>query len=74
VVQAISYFVVGLSWVARSADNFVLNAGFDESCETVTAGGKLLGKLQNGRTQSYLRVLGIVFAALVVLLLWSGMG
>jgi NADH-quinone oxidoreductase subunit L len=71
-VRAVSYFVLGLSWVARSADSYVVNPGFDKGCETVTVGGRLLARLQNGRTQNYLRLVGAAFAVLVVFLLWSG--
>jgi NADH-quinone oxidoreductase subunit L len=71
-VRAVSYLVLGLSWLARSADNYVVNPGFDEGCHTITAGGKLLARLQNGRTQNYLRLVGVAFAVLVVLLIWSG--
>jgi NADH-quinone oxidoreductase subunit L len=71
-VWAVSHLVIGLSWLARSADNYVVNPGFDEGCHTVTAGGKLLARLQNGRTQNYLRLIGVAFAVLVVLLLWMG--
>jgi NADH-quinone oxidoreductase subunit L len=71
-VRTISYFVLGLSWVARSADSYVVNPGFDKGCETVTVGGRLLARLQNGRTQNYLRLVGAAFAVLVAFLLWSG--
>jgi len=71
-VSVVSYFVLGLSWLARSADTYVVNPGFDEGCHTVTAGGKLLARLQNGRTQNYLRLVGVAFAVLVVFLIWSG--
>jgi len=71
-VWAVSYFVLGLSWLARSADTYVVNPGFDEGCRTVTAGGKLLARLQNGRTQNYLRLVGVAFAILVAFLIWSG--
>jgi NADH-quinone oxidoreductase subunit L len=71
-VWTVSYLVLGLSWLARSADTYVVNPGFDEGCRTVTAGGKLLARLQNGRTQSYLRLVGVAFAVLVVFLIWSG--
>jgi NADH-quinone oxidoreductase subunit L len=71
-VWAVSHLVLGLSWLARSADTYVVNPGFDEGCHTVTIGGKLLARLQNGRTQSYLRLVGVAFAVLVALLIWSG--
>ena len=71
-VWAVSYLVLGLSWLARSADTHAVNPGFDGGCHTVTAGGKLLARLQNGRTQNYLRLVGLAFAVLVILLIWSG--
>jgi NADH-quinone oxidoreductase subunit L len=71
-VRTVSYFVVGLSWIARSADSYVVNFGFDKCCHTVTFGGRLLARLQNGRTQNYLRLVGVSFVLLVVFLLWSG--
>ena len=71
-VWAVSHLVLGLSWLARSADTYVVNPGFDEGCDTVTAGGRLLARLQNGRTQNYLRLVGVAFAVLFVLLIWSG--
>ena len=70
-VWSVSHLVLGLSWLARSTDTYVVNAGFDEGCQSVTAGGKLLARLQNGRTQSYLRFVGVAFAALVAGLIWS---
>lgn len=71
-VQAVSYLVIGLSWMARSVDVFVVNPGFDGGCKTVTVGGKILARLQNGRTQAYLRMVGLAFAVLIVFLIWSG--
>ena len=71
-VWTVSHLVLGLSWLARSTDTYVVNPGFDEGCHTVTAGGRLLARLQNGRTQNYLRLVGVAFAVLVVFLIWSG--
>jgi NADH-quinone oxidoreductase subunit L len=71
-VWSVSHLVLGLSWLARSVDTYVVNPSFDEGCHTVTAGGKLLARLQNGRTQNYLRLVGVAFAILVVFLIWSG--
>jgi NADH-quinone oxidoreductase subunit L len=71
-VWVVSYFVLGLSWLARAADTYIVNPGFDGGCKTVTVGGKLFARLQNGRTQNYLRLVGVAFAVLVALLIWSG--
>ena len=71
-VWSVSHVVLGLSWVARAADIYVVNPGFDRGCESVEAGGKLFSRLQDGRAQDYLRYVGLAFAGLVVLLIWSG--
>jgi NADH-quinone oxidoreductase subunit L len=72
VVQVVAHLVLGFSWLARSSDTHLVNPGFDEGCRTVTTGGRLLARIQNGRTQSYLRLLGIAFAVLVIFLIWGG--
>jgi NADH-quinone oxidoreductase subunit L len=70
-VQLVSYLVVGLSWVNRFFDEYVVNLGFDESCRRVSLGGKLMSQLQSGRVQSYLRVIGIALTVLALLLIWG---
>lgn len=72
IVQTVSYAVIALSWFNRSFDSYVVNLGFDEGCESVRNGGQLLSHLQNGRVQSYLRMIGIALAALVIFLIWGG--
>jgi NADH-quinone oxidoreductase subunit L len=74
VVQLVSYVVLGLSWVNRSLDAWVVNPGFDQGCRSVTGGGQLLSRLQSGRAQTYLRIVGIAFVALVLFLIWGGHG
>jgi NADH-quinone oxidoreductase subunit L len=73
-VRMITYLVVGLSGLNRAVDSLVVNPGFDQGCRSVTRGGHLLSRLQSGRTQSYLRIVGIAFAALVLFLLWGKNG
>jgi len=70
-VQLVSYLVLGLSWVNRFCDEYVVNLGFDEGCRRVTLGGKVMSRLQDGRVQNYLRVIGVALAALVLLLIWG---
>lgn len=70
-VHALSGLVVGFSWVNRVLDEQVVNRGFDETCRGISGGGGLLSRFQNGRVQSYLRVLGLALAVLVLLLLWG---
>jgi NADH-quinone oxidoreductase subunit L len=73
-VRLVTYLVLGLSGLNRSVDSFVMNPGFDQGCRNVTRGGQLLSRLQSGRTQSYLRIVGIAFAALVLFLIWGKRG
>jgi NADH-quinone oxidoreductase subunit L len=49
----------------------VINLGFDKGCRSVGLGGKLMSRLQNGRVQSYLRIIGISLAVLVLFLIWG---
>jgi NADH-quinone oxidoreductase subunit L len=70
-VQLCSYVVLGLSAVNRAIDDFVINLGFDQGCRGVGIGGKLISRLQNGRIQNYLRVVGIALAVLVLFLIWG---
>jgi NADH-quinone oxidoreductase subunit L len=73
-VRLAIYLVSGLSGLNSSVDTFVVNPGFDQACRNVTLGGQLLSRLQSGRTQSYLRIVGIAFAALVLFLIWGKHG
>jgi NADH-quinone oxidoreductase subunit L len=70
-VFAVSYAIIGLSWVSRVFDEYVINLGFDESCQGVTGSGKWLSRLENGQVQSYLRVIGVALAVLGLILLWG---
>ena len=70
-VQLVRFAVVGLSWVNNFFDYFVVNGGFDEGCKGVASGGGLLSHLQNGRVQSYLRVIGVALVVLAVLVIWG---
>ena len=59
-------------WVNRAFDEFVINLGFDQSCDGVSRSGKLMSRLQDGRVQSYMRIIGIGLVALVLFLIWGG--
>ena len=71
-VLLVSYFMLGLSWVSRVFDEFVINLGFDQGCGGVTRGGKLMSRLQDGRVQNYLRIIGVGLVVLVLFLIWGG--
>jgi NADH-quinone oxidoreductase subunit L len=72
VVAVVSYFTLGLAWLNRAIDEFVINLGFDQGCERVSKGGSLLSRLQGGRVQIYLRVIGVALVVLVLFLIWGG--
>jgi NADH-quinone oxidoreductase subunit L len=71
-VHLLGYLIVGVSWVNRVCDEKLVNRGFDEGCRRVTLGGKIMSRLQSGRVQSYLRVIGVALAVLAVFLIWGG--
>ncbi len=71
-VTLVSYLMLGLSWLSRAFDEFVINLGFDQSCERVSKGGSLLSRLQTGQVQNYLRVIGVALVVLVLFLIWGG--
>jgi NADH-quinone oxidoreductase subunit L len=70
-VQTVSYAVLAFAWLDNLFDTAVVNAGFDEGCETVSRSGQVLALLQGGRVQSYLRMIGVALVALAVFLLWG---
>jgi NADH-quinone oxidoreductase subunit L len=71
---AVSALTKGLGWIDLSLDRWVVNKGFDEGCNSVADGGRLLAQLQDGRIQHYLRVLGAAVAALALFLLLGRRG
>jgi NADH-quinone oxidoreductase subunit L len=70
-VTAATYVVLGISWVNRLLDEYVVNFGFDRGCDGLRKSGVRLGGLQTGRAQDYLRGLGLAFVVLVLLLAWG---
>jgi len=70
-VQAVSYLTLGLSWVNRLVDEFVVNLGFDKGCGSLRSSGRILSLFQNGQVQRYLRVLGLALTILALLFIWG---
>jgi len=70
-VQLVSYAVVGWSWIQKAIDDYVVNLGFDKTCRGLSESGGLVTRIQNGRVQRYLRVIGIAVAIAIVLLIWG---
>jgi NADH:ubiquinone oxidoreductase subunit 5 (subunit L)/multisubunit Na+/H+ antiporter MnhA subunit len=73
-VQLVAAVVTGLSWVDRVLDEPVVNRGFDETCEGISFGGRLLSRFQNGRVQNYLRAMVLGAVVLALLLIWGCRG
>jgi len=71
VVQLLSLLMVGLAWLNHLLDEYVVNSGFDEVCRRLTRGGSLMSRLQGGRVQSYLRLIGLALTVLVLFLIWG---
>jgi len=70
-VQLVSLLTLGFSHLSRVFDQFVVNLGFDGGCDSLRSGARGFSRLQNGQVQSYLRVIGIGLAVLVLALLWG---
>jgi NADH-quinone oxidoreductase subunit L len=71
---AVSALTRSLGWIDFSLDRWVVNKGFDEGCNGVAGGGRLLARLQDGRIQHYLRLLAAAVAALAFYLLLGHRG
>jgi NADH-quinone oxidoreductase subunit L len=70
--------VAGVAWLFglwaqlnRWLDVYWVDGGFDKTCEEFSTGGGLLARVQNGRAQTYLRILALAVVALAVILIWS---
>jgi NADH-quinone oxidoreductase subunit L len=70
-VLLVSYVTLGLSWLYRFTDEFVVDLGFDTGCETLREGGDELSSWHTGRVQTYLRVIGVALVVLVLFLVWG---
>ena len=70
-VALVSLLVVGLAWLNHLLDEHVVNSGFDEGCRRLTKGGTLMSRLQCGRVQRYLRLIGVALTILVLVLIWG---
>ena len=72
--------VAGVAWAFRGWADFNrfldtkgVDGSFDKGCEELASGGGLLSRVQNGRVQTYLRILAFSVVALVAILIWSSL-
>jgi NADH-quinone oxidoreductase subunit L len=70
-VRLLCWLTLVLARLSRGTDESVVNGGFDAGTETVRASGKVMSLLQNGQAQRYLRIIGLAFCGLLLLLLWG---
>jgi NADH-quinone oxidoreductase subunit L len=70
-VSGVAWAFRGWAHLNRFLDTNVVDGGFDKGCEELSTGGGLLSRVENGRVQSYLRLLALGFVLLVAFLIWS---
>jgi NADH-quinone oxidoreductase subunit L len=70
-IKAVCVFALVLAWLDRALDEALVNESFDTGTETVRSSGRWLSRLQNGQVQRYLRIIGVAFCGLLILLLWG---
>ena len=70
--------VAGVAWAFRGwalfnrfLDVNWVDGSFDKGCEELASGGGMLSRVQNGRVQTYLRILAAAVVGLVAILIWS---
>jgi NADH-quinone oxidoreductase subunit L len=73
-VQMVAWATTGVARLDALIDTYVVNKGFDEGCEGLGESGRLMSRVQNGRSQRYLAVLGAALVALVLFLFWGHKG
>jgi NADH-quinone oxidoreductase subunit L len=74
IVTMVSYLMVGIAWLNRFFDEYVVNLGFDKGCGSVRGTGRLLSFFQNGQVQRYLRVIGFALAVFALIFIWGCRG
>jgi NADH-quinone oxidoreductase subunit L len=73
VVASVAWAFRGWADFNRFLDTNWVDGSFDKGCEEISSGGGLLSRVQNGRVQTYLRILAFSVIALVAILIWSSL-
>ncbi|MGD0537648.1 MAG: NADH-quinone oxidoreductase subunit L [Verrucomicrobiota bacterium] len=73
-VLGAQFGTLGLSWLSKLCDDWVVNLGFDRSCDGIQRSARFTCALQDGQVHNYLRALALAFAVLVLLLTWACAG
>jgi NADH-quinone oxidoreductase subunit L len=74
IVAGVMWLFRGWAHVNRLIDVNWVDGGFDKGCEELANGGGLLARVQNGRVQTYLRLLALAVVILAAILIWSSRG
>jgi NADH-quinone oxidoreductase subunit L len=70
-VKTVTLLTFGFAHLDNFIDTHVVNAGFDEGCESVSRSGQILSRLQGGRVQGYLKIIAGALIVFTILLLWK---
>lgn len=70
-IQLLTFAVIGLSWINRFIDEYVINLLFDRGCRRIGRGGEWSSRLQDGKVQHYLRAIGVALTVLLLVLIWG---
>jgi NADH-quinone oxidoreductase subunit L len=70
-VSAVAWLTSLGAELNRFLDAKVVDGGFDKGCEEISTSGGLLSQMQNGRVQTYLRILALALVGLAAILIWS---
>ncbi|MGA9586016.1 MAG: NADH-quinone oxidoreductase subunit L [Terracidiphilus sp.] len=71
-VATITWLFKGWAELNRFLDAKMVDGAFDKGCEEIATGGGLLARVQNGRGQTYLRLLALAVVVLASILMWRG--
>jgi NADH-quinone oxidoreductase subunit L len=70
-VQASGVVLLAVAWFNRLVDEFAVNGGFDSVTRGLRRSGTTAARSQTGQIQTYLRVISLGIAVLVLLLAWG---
>jgi len=70
IVRAVAWVSFLVSAISNGMDRFLINFGFDSSCNALREYGGGIASCEGGRVQGYLRVLSIGIVVLIALVGW----
>jgi NADH-quinone oxidoreductase subunit L len=73
IVAAVAWFFGLWAHLNRLLDVDWVDGSFDKTCEEISTSGGILARMQNGRVQSYLRILAVAVVALAAILFWRSL-